>query len=85
MKRITNWLESKFSPRSAGVEEGEHHGPVRFSPKENVKEETGASDQTPTLPILVSLDESCFDVIETPGFDPYNSGSFESSKSRSHK
>jgi hypothetical protein len=85
MKRITNWLESKFSPRSAGVNEGEHHGPVRVSSTESVKEETRASDQTPTLPTLVRLDKSCFDVIETTGFDPYNSGSFESSKSRSHK
>ncbi len=85
MKRIINWLESKFSPRSAGVEEDELHDPVRVSPRENVKEETGASDHSPTLPTLMSLDKSSFEVIESNEFDPYNSGSFDASKSRSHK
>jgi len=85
MKQITNWLERKLSPRSAGVEEDEHHDPVRVSTRENVKKETGASDHSPTLPTLTNLDKSWFDVIETTGFDPYNSGSFDSPKSRSHK
>lgn len=85
MKQITNWLESKLTPRSDGVDEDDHHAPERASPTENVEEERGASDPTPTLPTLMSLDQSWFDVIETTGFDPYNSGSFDSSKSRSRK
>ena len=85
MKQITNWLKSKFSSRSAGVEEDEHHVPVSVSAEENVKEETVASDHAPTQPTLMSLDQSLFEVIETTGFDPYNSGSFDSTKSRSRK
>ncbi len=84
MNRILKWLESKFSPRSAAVEADERHSPVGVTTKENVKEENSASDHTPTLPILTILEES-YKVIESTGFDPYNSGSFESSKSRSHK
>ncbi len=34
---------------------------------------------------LTTLDESSDEVSESPGFDPYNSGSFETSKSRSNK
>ncbi len=34
---------------------------------------------------LTTLDESSYEVSESPGFDPYNSGSFETSKSRSNK
>jgi len=34
---------------------------------------------------LTTLDESSLDASESTGFDPYNSGSFETSKSRSHK
>jgi len=34
---------------------------------------------------LTTLDESSYEVSESPGFDPYNSGSFETSKSRSRE
>jgi len=85
MQQITNWLERKLTPRSADVEEDDHHAPERAGPNGNVKEAGGASDHTPTQPTLMSLDKSLFDTIETTGFDPYNSGSFDSSKSRSRK
>ncbi len=50
-------------------------------------------DDTNTQPALTILKESSYEVIEltgnevieSPGFDPYNSGSFETSKSRSRK
>ena len=85
MKRILKWLESKFSQRSAAVEADEHHTLVGVRPKESVKEENIDNDHTATFPTLTSLEESSFVVIESTGFDPYNSGSFETSKSRSHK
>ena len=44
-----------------------------------------AADPAPTLPVLTSLDASFFEVAESTGFDPYNSGSFETSKLRSNK
>ena len=44
-----------------------------------------AGDPTPTLPVLTSLDASFFEVAESTGFDPYNSGSFVSSKSGTSK
>ena len=78
MKRIIQWLKSKISPESDGsstaVEE------IRI-----VEEEHRDSDHTSTIPTLTTLDESSFLVVEETGFDPYNSGSFESSKSRSRK
>ncbi len=85
MNRILNWLETKFSRQSAAIEAGERHTTRGVASKENVKEENNASDHTPTLPKITSLEETSFDVIESTGFDPYNSGSFESSKSRLHK
>ena len=50
-----------------------------------IPQNRAADDPTPTLPVLTSLDASFFEVVESAGFDPYNSGSFESSKSRSNK
>ncbi len=34
---------------------------------------------------LTTLDESSYEVTESPGFDPYNTGRFDTSKSRSRK
>ena len=75
MKRILKWLETKFSGHSAAVEADEHHTPV----------DEYVSDDAITQPALRTLDESLLDASESIGFDPYNSGSFETSKSRSHK
>ena len=81
MNRILKWLETKFSRHSAAVEADECHAPV----------EKYVSHDTITQPVLripVSRirEESSYVVIESPaGFDPYNSGRFESPKSRSRK
>ena len=83
MKRISKWLKSKFSRHSA--EADEHHTPSGDRPVENVKEENSGSEQITTLPTRTSPKESSYIVVESSGFDPYNSGSFEPSKLRSHK
>ncbi len=75
MKRILKWLESKFSRHSAAVEADERHTPV----------DKHVSHDTVTQPVLRTREESSYVVIESPGFDHYNSGSFETSKSRSRK
>ena len=62
-------------------------------PGENVLNPDKCADDTSTQPGLTILKESSYEVIEltgnevieSPGFDPYNSGSFETSKSRSRK
>jgi len=85
MKGILKWLDSKFSRYSAGVEADEHHTAVGVTTKENIEQENGDSDDTPTIPTLTILEDSSFEVTESTDFDPYDSGSFESSKSRSRK
>ena len=85
MKWFLEWLETKFSRHSAGVEADERDTSVRVTTKENVKGENSASDRTPTIPALTILEESPFEIIESTGYDPYDSGSFESSKSRLRK
>ncbi len=69
MKRILKWLETKFSQHSAGVEE-----------EYSVSGDTPIVQPKPSIRHKLSLDTS-----ELTGFDPYNSASFETSKSRSHK
>jgi hypothetical protein len=83
VKRISKWLKSKFSPYS--VEEDEDHTPSGVKPEVNVKEENSGSDQFTALPIRTIPKESSYIVVESTGFDPYNSGTFEPSKLRSHK
>ena len=83
MKRISKWLKSRFSRHSA--EADEHHAPLGVRPEENVKEENSGSDHITPLPTRTIPKESSYIVVESIGFDPYNSGSFESSKTRSHK
>ena len=75
MKRVLKWLETKFSRHSAAVEADERHTPV----------DEYVSDDAITQPALRILDESSLDASESIGFDPYNSGSFETSKSRSRE
>ena len=54
----------------------------RFEPQTSVPTPSQcATDQSHTLPVLTTLDASLFEVAEPDGFDPYNSGSFVSSKS----
>jgi hypothetical protein len=83
MKRISKWLKSKFSRHSA--EADGHHAPLEVRPEENVKGENSACDDTAPLAILKSREESPFVVFESTGFDPYNSGSIDTSKAwKSH-
>ncbi len=85
MKRFLEWLETKFSRHSAAVEADERDTSVGVTTREIVKEENNASDRTPTIPALTILEESPFEIIESTGYDPYNSGSFETSKSHLRK
>ena len=78
MKRIFQWLERKISPESDGSSTAVEDTP-------NVEDVQNDNDHTSTVPTLTTLDESSFLVVEETGFDPYNSGSFESSKSRLRK
>ncbi len=75
MKRILKWLETKISRHSDAVEADECHTPV----------DKHVSHDTITQPVLRTRKESSYIVVESPGFDPYNSGTFQSSKSRSRK
>ena len=81
MKWFSNWFESKGSEHSDVPSQPDRREPEKgvFIPQKS------AVDATPTLPVLTSLDASFFEVAESDGFDPYNSGSFETKKSRSYK
>jgi len=85
MKRISNWLESIIVRKPIDVGAYERQAPLPEIQEKSVNKEYGSYDHTPTLPVLTSLDEAMIGIIESPGFDPYNSGSFETSKSRSQK
>ena len=85
MKRVLKWLESNFSRHSSDVEAYDRHAPAAVTTVDYVKEDNGDNYHTPTLPTLTSLSESSFEVVESTGFDPYNSGSFETTKSQSRK
>ncbi len=81
MKRLFRWIESKISR----LPQDEQHSPVEDLTTENNQEENSDSAHTSTVPALTPIKESSFEVVESVGFDPYNSGSFESSKSRARK
>ena len=95
MSRISRWLESMGWREPADASVGESDAPVEMTTGENVvaaisanetnAEESSDSEHTPTLTTLTSLDEAKDFGVESPGFDPYNSGSFEASKSRLQK
>ena len=83
MNRFSKWLKCKFSRHSA--EADERHTSLGVRPAEYVKEENSGSDQITALLTRTSPKNSSHIVVESTGFDPYNSGSFEPSKSRSNK
>ncbi len=95
MKRVLKWLETKFSRHSAAVEaevprRDESQAPGKDLQMPNIYDYDDPYKQQ-QLKFwkdglkLTTLDESSYEVSESPGFDPYNSGSFETSKSRSRK
>ncbi len=83
MQRILKWLETKFSGHSAAVEVDEPYSRVKsHEPGKNVLiPDKYVSNDTITQPALRILDGSSLGVSESTGFDPYNSGSFDTSKS----
>ena len=81
MNRLFKWIESKISRLP---QDGQHR-PVEDLTTENNQEENGDGDHTSAVPTLTSIKESSLEVVESVGFDPYNSGSFQSSKSRARK
>lgn len=83
MNRFSKWLKCKFSRHSA--EADERHTSLGVRPAEYVKEEISGSDQITALLTRTSAKKSSYIVVESTGFDPYDSGSFEPSKSRSNK
>ena len=91
MKRISKWLKSKFSPYS--VEADEDHAPLGIGAGEKFREEISVSEFVNTLRIRTSPkessyiieDSSSYIVEESRAVDPYDTGSFQISKERSHK
>ena len=83
MKRILKWFASKFSPRSPADEADERHTLAGATSEDGVPEDQDQLDHTATHPTLTILGESPITVEESDDFDPYNSGSFESTKSSS--
>ena len=81
MKRIFDWIQDTFSKRSEIPDRAENEEPEKIV----LIPSKCAADPTPTLPVLTALDASFFVATESTGFDPYNSGSFETAKSRSNK
>ncbi len=96
MKQFLKWLETKFSRHSAAVEADEQHTPVGVAevPSRDENHAAGKDIQMPNLydcddpykqQQLKTPDESSLDATESIGIDPYNTGIFETSKSRSRK
>jgi hypothetical protein len=81
MKRISKWFERADSQQSEFPSQIDRHEPEtsELTPIQC------ATDLSATLSVLTSLDASFFEVAESDGFDPYNSGSFVSSKSGTSK
>ena len=83
MNQIFEWLKSKFSSHS--VEADEDHTLLGVGAQENVKAENSDGDFVTTLPIRTSPVESSYIVVESRAFDPYDTGSFDMSKSPFNK
>ena len=85
MKRIAKLLQGELVIRADLDDDDEPQTSVRALVAENAKEENSFSEHTPTVAILTSLNASALIIGDSTCFDPYNSGSFESSKSNSKK
>ncbi len=82
MNRFSKWLNCKFSRHSA--EADERHTSLGLRLAEYAKEENSGSDQITAPLTRTSPKKSSYIVVESTDFDPYNSGSFETSKARSN-
>ena len=78
MKRFLQWLETKFSRHSAAVEVDELGKDIQMP---NIYD----CDDPFKKQQFKTLDQSSLDASESIGIDPYNTGIFETSKSRSNK
>ena len=81
MNQISKWFARKASQHTESPSQTDMREP-RTS--DQFPQEC-AGDPTHTLPVLTNLDASFFEIADSVGFDPYNSGSFETSKSRSSR
>ncbi len=84
MKRIAKLLEGELVIKPEVDEEDEMLPSVGAIAEENIKQQV-FSEHTPTVAILTSLDASALIIGDSDCFDPYNSGRFDSSKSKSKK
>ena len=84
MKRILKWLETKFSRHSAVIDSNEPQSPGRVQSNEPGKDVPMPNiygfDDTITQSKLRIRYKSSLDASESTGFNPYNSGSFDTSK-----
>ena len=85
MTRIARLMVRELLISPDDDESDEPHICVDTVAKENATDEESFFDHTPTVAIITSLEDSSVIIIESNGFDPYNSGRFESSKSSSKK
>ena len=85
MTRIAKLLEGELLIRPDVDEWDDPQSSAETMAEENTREEDKFSEHTPTVAILTSLDASALIIADTNHFDPYNSGRFESSKSRLNK
>ena len=98
MKRFLKWLETKFSRQSAAVEADERHTPAGVAEVPGRVESHGPEKHI-QMPNIYNCDDpfkqpklrirykSSLDASESEsiGIDPYNTGIFKTSKSRSRK
>jgi len=89
MKQILKWLETKISRHSPVIDSDAPQSPGRVQSNEPRKDVPIPNiydcDDPCKQQQLKILEESPFVVFESTGYDPYNSGRFETSKLRSHK
>jgi len=82
----TSKKQSKWGlPKPDAVATGSGHGMAGESAMELVEAHFPECDATATLPKPPFKDGSPYIIVEKEGYDPYDSGSFESSKSRKGK
>lgn len=85
MNRILKWLESKFSRPANNDETNPGPVPARVTESDDVRNEQDDLDHTATHPSLAAIEDVPVVIEEPDDFDPYNSGSFESSKKSSRE
>ena len=85
MKRISKLFENQSLPKSAVVGADGHHVLAQDSGNEFVEEDNDFFEGTMTLPTLPYMKEASYIIGDKDSYDLYESGSFETLKSRSRK